>query len=74
MLLFFGDYPHAKNLRYFFVHFRYVNDQRILQSDWLRVFLSITEEPDFSETRGFRRIFQKKRDFLKNPASPVFDP
>ena len=31
---------------------------KILQSDWLRAFLQLTQQPDFSQTCGFNRIIK----------------
>ena len=36
MQSFFDDYLHVKNLRYHFIPSRDTDDQRILQSDWIR--------------------------------------
>ena len=47
MLPFRDDYLHALNLRYRLIPSRNIDDQRILQSDWLRAFCVITVEPDF---------------------------
>ena len=56
MLPYFDVYLHAKNLRDYLIPCRGIDDQRILQSDWLRAFKAITEEPDFSQTCCFCRI------------------
>ena len=39
--------------------------QRILQSDWLRTFWSITSEPEFYQTRGLRWIINNKMIYLR---------
>ena len=36
MLPFFHNYLHAKDLRYSLIPSRYIDDQRILQSDWAK--------------------------------------
>ena len=51
-------YLHAKNLRHRSIPSRDIGDQRILQSDWLRAFLAIIEEPDFFQTCGFGRTIK----------------
>ena len=50
MLPFFYDYVHAKNLWDQLTSSRDIDDQRILQSDWLKVFYIIMKKnPDFSQ-------------------------
>ena len=48
-LLSLDDYLHTKNHRYGLVSSRGIDDQKMLQSDWLTGFWAITEEPDFSD-------------------------
>ena len=69
MLPSLDKYLHAKNLRYQLIFSRDINDQRILQSDWLRTFLAITEDlifpryVTFAESYGtlFCTIFRIKK-------------
>ena len=50
MLRFFYDYVNAKNLWDQLTSSRDIDDQRILQSDWLKVFYIIMKKtPDFSQ-------------------------
>ena len=42
---------------------RDISNQRFLQFDWLIAFWSITRDPDFSETCGFRRMIEKDNSF-----------
>ena len=42
-----------KNIRYTLIPSRDI-DKRIINSDWLRAFWAITEEPYFSETSAFQ--------------------
>ena len=58
MLLLFDDYCHAKNLRYHLIAFRDIDNQRILQSNWLRAFYAITGKPDFFQKGAFCRIMK----------------
>ena len=51
MLNFFDKNLHEKNLRNYLIPSRDI--------DWLRPFKTITEEPDFSKTWGFRKIILK---------------
>ena len=44
---------YAKNLRYWLIPSRDIDNQRILQRDWLRALTIITEEPDFPQSCGF---------------------
>ena len=54
MLPFLNGYLlHAINLRYRLIPSRLFADQRIQQSDWLRVFKATAENPDFAQTCGF---------------------
>ena len=51
-------YLHAKNQLYTSNSFRDVKCLKILQSDWSRAFLHLTQEPDFSQKYGFNRIIK----------------
>ena len=53
MLPFFDDYLHAKNLQDRLTPSRDIDDERLMQSDWLPVFQTITEEPGYFPTRVF---------------------
>ena len=65
------------------IHFRDIDDQGILRFVCWRAFLVISEEPDFSQTCGFRRIIciifmGKKRyiiglNFRETPKNPTLD-
>ena len=46
---------------------RDISNQRILQSDWLKTFLALTREPDFSQTCGFRRMTENHNIFRFKP-------
>ena len=58
MLPSLDEYAHAQNLRDRLIPSRDIDDQRILQSDWLRSFQATTEEPSFFQTCGFHRIMK----------------
>ena len=87
MLPSFNNYPYGKNLRDRLIHSSYIDDQRILQSDWLRAFKAISEELDFPQICSFHRatkntvihhLWGRKRhmnglNFLKKPKKPIFE-
>ena len=51
MLPSLDNYLHAKNLTGWLISSRDIDNQRIMQSNWLKAFSAITEEPDFSQIR-----------------------
>ena len=57
---------YKKSSRYSLFKIRDIQNERILQSDWPRAFLSISWEPYFSPTWSFRRISTEIRQHL-NP-------
>ena len=77
LLPYYRRYLHGKNLQYHLMYWwyidqlinwsidqsRYIDDQRILKSDWTRAFWPITYEPKFSQIWGFHKKIENYKIF-----------